>query len=420
VDDDNDADFGQGLAATDQIILIDSKHRCGFLDALPANIHWAVDGVTNYEDYTYPRASDGAGTNILQAWDKVRVIRQGSWRVCYTSTGSGAIAKHIVNLGVLTVYGPNGGAIFDTKSEESFKLALAGAYNTGSDKGRIRLVDNAVVDVCGKSTTKVMFDGVQGTVPDGEPADAAASSTWDEIQVRTSAAKTLNVCYCEMKATDHTCSKDHDFNVLAGTVTVHPEAKSKKWRLLADSTELETTQWAWAVFDLKLYSDSSCTTQIANSDVVSSRSSNGENGNDQVDDTNLGPVSYALDASTDTFFQTTCGRYTTNTNVQASVINKCSNAATVGADTRTNCASGSVPSAACKTVPYIEVEYAAAKAIKCLKVTQVPTGGARRINTLRVEWSNPGWRGSGDEWVLLKSVSKTSADTGQWTMTNLQ
>jgi len=233
------------------------------------------------------------------------------------------------------------------------------------------------------------------------------------VDLHSDVTRTLNVCFCK-KDTTITCSEDDEFNVPIGKIRVHDLVKSKKWRVKVTGPELETTGWAWAVFDLKWYSDKECVTEIPMTNTTY-RSSNNDTEGFGIVDTNLGPVGYAFDDSTDTFFQTTCGRHTTNTAVQQYVPNKC--AATV----TTNCTANTINENrdnACQTTPYIEAQWTEAQMVKCVQILQVPTGGARRVNNLTVEWSHPS--ATTEEWVNLKTKIDGEADTGMWQLTDLQ
>lgn len=404
--------LGTGLTLSDEIDFVIDSETCGYETA--ADVHWIV--ASTPAPHTYPLASTAFDTDTA-TWAELLIVSKGTYKACWKpgQTGGDATGDHIVHLATITVNGPNTTPIMlDETVDIAFTLKIDGSGLTGA---RIRLVKFEDSVLCGTTSSKTMDYSVEGSSPDSVAnPETDTQATWSGIEIRKN--HVLKICYCNYEADAYECVEDYQFNVEVGKITVTPLAQSKQWRLLVNSNQLDITKWAWAVFEIELHTTEEC--DGAKEVVASSSSSNSEGGNAAVSDVNLGPPSYAFDDNEDTFFQTVCGRYTTNENVQAEVYNVC-NSDGVTAPAMTSCTQLPDADNTCETIAYLQATFSAAQQIRCIKVKQVPTGGARRVDTLKVQWHHPTTiLDAGHEWVDLTTQTKASADSGEWIMKFLQ
>jgi hypothetical protein len=106
-----------------------------------------------------------------------------------------------------------------------------------------------------------------------------------------------------------------------------------------------------------------------------------------MSDANLGPVANAFDSggsSADTYWQSLCGRYTTDRDVQPDnqLDFVCGSATAAGAS---SVAWGAKTSGAPYVQqPYIEAQFSSPKEVKCVTISQTAPGGVRFSDKLTV------------------------------------
>jgi len=414
----NSLEANSAVVAGDSLVFVeypDSSVRCGNSTETAAEakaFHWQSDN-TRLPKFDYPRAIGGADAEIdenAETWKKIVLVKKGDYRICWCPNGETCTvpSQHVVPLGFITIEGPNWNALtLVEKVNTDFRIQVQG---TGlDDKARIRI--GSVNANCGEQSTKTMIYTVEGSIPENEPITNSDDETvtsgnieWRSIRVRAADTSGLDICYCKFDVVDNTCTQDHHFNINLGVVQVYSEAKSKRWRLYGNDEFFINRKWAWAVFELKLYSGgtTTCNTPLT-VNVDSCRSSNNESFLDSIDDTNRGTSTDAFDDDMETYWQSLCGRYTTDTDVQPEIDFVCSDVHQETTDTTTF--ENRTAESTFKQQPFLEATFDNYEIVKCIRLTQVSPGGVRYMKKVEVKY----YQETEDDWISLGTF--TIADT---------
>lgn len=167
------------------------------------------------------------------------------------------------------------------------------------------------------------------------------------FSLETPDAYALKICYCtELWA--HTCEEDIKYNMEVGTLTVYATgAYAQKYRLFVNDADFFANKWSWILFEMEAHDTADCSGTKLDVTVAAS----GERTADTLDN--------IIDGDTDTYWQTACGMHDV-TDSESAIATPCA-ATTAGSNVQ----------------PFIELTFASDKAVRCMKLTEVPYGVRR-------------------------------------------